>query len=497
MSTALRIRLHRMNKAGTYDVVHLETEASLVKTNTGASLEDALSGVSTSPTGSLHALTHYKGGSDPVTPESIGAAPDTAIGTINIGIQDVEKRINDLLTGAIETVTDVPYQVGTLTYTGSAQSPVWGNFDDSKMTISGDTGGVDAGEYSVTFTLKKGYAWEDGSDTKTVTWSIGKATIMNAPSQNGSLTYSGGAQSPSWSNYNSSQLTIGGTTSGTNAGTYTAKFTPTANYQWSDGTSGEKSVNWSIGKAAGSISLSTSSIKFTSSGGSKQVTVTRSGTGTIRATSSNTSIATCSVNGNVVTIRPGSTNGTCTITVAVAEDSNHTAPNTKSISVTRDVSAFPTTLGASCTWAGHQWIVVHVTDEYVVLARSTIYEQCVFNTSGNISVYNGSNIADRAKAFENSLPAADLEKARNSVTIGVTSKIFVATYDQINGGFDYFKSDVSRICKYNGVDSEYWTSTATSSSKGPVYGVSTDGSFYPVYPTNSIGFRPFVVVNRY
>ena len=84
--------------------------------------------------------------------------------------------------------------------------------------------------------------------------------VLLAPAQSGSLTYTGSTQTPSWSNYNSAQLTIGGTASATNAGTYSASFTPTANYQWADGKTAAKSVNWTIAKAAGSLSLNKTSM---------------------------------------------------------------------------------------------------------------------------------------------------------------------------------------------------------------------------------------------
>lgn len=35
-------------------------------------------------------------------------------------------------------------------------------------------------------------------------------------------------------------MTLGGTTTGTNAGSYNATFTPGANYKWSDGSTGTK-----------------------------------------------------------------------------------------------------------------------------------------------------------------------------------------------------------------------------------------------------------------
>ena len=50
--------------------------------------------------------------------------------------------------------------------------------------------------------------------------------IAAVPSQSGTLTYSGSAQSPAWSNYDPNAMTLGGTASGTNAASYTATFTP-------------------------------------------------------------------------------------------------------------------------------------------------------------------------------------------------------------------------------------------------------------------------------
>ena len=46
---------------------------------------------------------------------------------------------------------------------------------------------------------------------------VQKANIT-VPTQSGSLTYNGGPQSPTWNNYDTAEMTIGGVTSGTNAG---------------------------------------------------------------------------------------------------------------------------------------------------------------------------------------------------------------------------------------------------------------------------------------
>jgi hypothetical protein len=71
-------------------------------------------------------------------------------------------------------------------------------------------------------------------------------TIDVVPSPKEELVYSGSVQSPQWDNYNPETLTLSGQTSGTNAGTYSAIFTPKEGYHWSDGTSAAKSVSWQI-----------------------------------------------------------------------------------------------------------------------------------------------------------------------------------------------------------------------------------------------------------
>ena len=237
------------------------------------------------------------------------------------------------MTKLTSVINSVPTQAGILTYTGAAQSPSWNGYDTEKLTIGGTTSGTNAGSYAATFTPKEGYEWADGTKTaKSVTWTISKASL-SVPAQSGTLTYTGSAQSPQWSNYDSNKLTIGGTSTATNAGSYAATFTPKANYQWSDGSTSAKSVTWAIGKAAGSLTLAKSSVTLNISSLTESVAVTRAGDGVISATSSNTATARVEVSGTSVKIT-GLKAGTAKITVKVAAGTNHTAPSDKTINVT-------------------------------------------------------------------------------------------------------------------------------------------------------------------
>lgn len=214
--------------------------------------------------------------------------------------------------------------VVTATYTDGSTAAVTG-YTTSPSTFTS------LGSQSVTVE----YTENGVSAAATTPVTVSRAVISTVPSQSGSLTYTGSSLSPSWKNYNSAQLTLGGTTSATNAGTYAATFTPTSNYEWSDGTTAAKSVNWTIGKAAGSLSISPTSLTLDNSNPTGKITVTRAGNGTITAESSNTGIVTVSVSGNEVTVNNvNRTSGSATVTIKVSAGTNHTAPRNKTCEIT-------------------------------------------------------------------------------------------------------------------------------------------------------------------
>lgn len=159
--------------------------------------------------------------------------------------------------------------------------------------------------------------------TMTIPFGPSAETIEQYPSIVGNLTYTGSAQSPQWADYDSSKMSIGGTQSGTNAGSYTTTFTPLEGYVWPDGSADAYSVTWKIAKAAGKVTLSKTSITV-GVGESTTFTVTRSGNGTISVSSSATGKATATRSGTTVTVK-GVATGSATITVSVAEGTNHLA----------------------------------------------------------------------------------------------------------------------------------------------------------------------------
>lgn len=220
-------------------------------------------------------------------------------------------------------------------------------YASSALTVTGLTNGT---KYYIAFFPETTDGGINTATSQRTTGTANKITISTIPSQSGSLTYTGSAQTPSWSNYDTAKMTLS-VTAQTNAGTYSASFTPTANYRWSDGSTTAKSVNWTIGKAAGSLTLSKSSITLNSSTKSTTFTVTRAGDGVITVESSDTTVATVSLSGTTVTVSSvNDKTGTATITVKVAAGTNHNAPANKTCSVSCEFLPAVGTALNDCSW---------------------------------------------------------------------------------------------------------------------------------------------------
>lgn len=303
-----------------------------------------VSGETFNPAGMVVTATYSNGATLKATGYSF--SPDTALtdGTTSVTIEYTEGGV----TKTAEQAITVVHRLTKIEITAQPTKTTYeygDSFQSAGMVVKatysdGATANVTGYSCSPTLlstvgtqTITVSYTERNVTKTATTSVTVNRKTISTVPSQSGSLTYNGGSQSPTWNNYSTTQLTIGGTTSGTNAGSYTATFTPKSNYRWADGTTTAKSVSWSIGKAAGSLSISPTSMTLDTTTKSKTITVTRSGDGTISAVSSNTAAATVSVSGNTVTVT-GKANGSATITISVAAGTNYTAPASKTCAVT-------------------------------------------------------------------------------------------------------------------------------------------------------------------
>ena len=216
--------------------------------------------------------------------------------------------------------------------------------------------------------------------------------IVNVPTQSGTLTYSGSAKTPTWNGYDAAQLLIGGTTSATNAGTYTATFTPQGNVTWSDGTSSPKSVTWTIAKATPVLTLSKTSISV-GLDSTTTFTVTSPSNGALSVTSSSTDVATVTISGTTATVA-GKGAGNATITVSQAAGANYNAAST-----TCTVSVARAALNLSANISG----------------------AVTYNTTGTISISgNAGNGAITATSSDTNVIAVT-NTSTNSVTVKAIS----------------------------------------------------------------------------
>lgn len=139
------------------------------------------------------------------------------------------------------------------------------------------------------------------------------------------------------------------------------------------------------------------------------------------------------------------------------------------------------TLGNTISWAGQEWIVSHVTSTEVYLTRKSL--------SGN-SIWE--NLQSACTSFASKF-TAEQKACLKSVRAGNTyGKVFVATKDQMDGGFSYFNSNSRRA-----LNEFYWTSTEYELYYA--WFVRADGCFDYYYShdfeSNSYGFRPSVCVD--
>ena len=148
------------------------------------------------------------------------------------------------------TVAALPVQAGTLTYNGSSQTPTWSGFDTKKLQISGSTSGVNAQTYTVTFTPSDLYVWSDTLDQtpKSQTWSIQPLKLAKPTASVTTFTYNGNSQGLNVSNFDSTYINQTGTISAINVNSYSAVYSlkNTTNTKWSDNSTGNVTVSWSI-----------------------------------------------------------------------------------------------------------------------------------------------------------------------------------------------------------------------------------------------------------
>lgn len=143
-------------------------------------------------------------------------------------------------------------------YSGKSQTNTVIGYDSYVMTRSGTSAATNAGNYSVTFSLKdtNSASWSDGSvEPKVLNWEIEKAVKQyEKPYCNAEYTYNGTTITAAFTNFVVSVMDSTGRAA-VKAGNYTAVFSlkTSANYiyQWTDGTASDVEVDWVIKKLTG------------------------------------------------------------------------------------------------------------------------------------------------------------------------------------------------------------------------------------------------------
>ena len=432
----LRQRLNRKNAGGSYDTIHLETESGLVLRSDGTTVEDALTvgGVFNRMNAAVEIV------SDDLAEDDLVLIGDADGGTVR------KVTLSELAAYFGTTAGNDP----TTEFTILAQPAV--------LSVSNGSGGTSAENLNDALTQMKDsyglmyhyYRLQDAL-TGTLYYVACESTIgSDTPSVIGS--YVSTADPTKW--YTNSTLNF------LNTSNITADFTYL-----------EEPV---VESASGGSSVSTS-------GGSLDTTLiemikaypnhkryrlqNEGGTSYYILTTTTVNADTESITGAIYATATGTyyTGATITMVSTIPDE----FPDPDSL-----------TVGNTINWANQQWIVSHKTADTCYLTLKGL--------SGN-STWR--NLQSACTNFATKFTEAQ-KACLKSVTAGNTSgKVFVATKDQMDGGFSYFNNNSRRA-----LNEVYWTSTQYGSVGA--WPVLTDGSLGGDYSqSHSYGFRPSVALD--
>ena len=145
-----------------------------------------------------------------------------------------------------------------IVYTGSSIAVPLEEYDETNISISGDSTAINAGTYEITATVNDTthYSFATGGTSSTLSWTINRAPTAIAPSQKGTILYDGTFKSPTWQTvvdetntadgYDVSKMSFSGISGAIEIGIYSAIFSLNDNYAWVNNTTDPVTVNWSI-----------------------------------------------------------------------------------------------------------------------------------------------------------------------------------------------------------------------------------------------------------
>ena len=154
-------------------------------------------------------------------------------------------------------------------------------------------------------------------------------------------------------------------------------------------------------------------------------------------------------------------------------------------------------VGRYVTIGTRQYVITHTDSSNVYVALRYWEENTKF---GSNTAYSGSTIANKCTTWYNdNVPALwkTTANAFNNVSVeGVSAKCFIPTYDWVNGGWVYFKSDSRRVFTDSSGSARDWWTASTGSSRY-VWCVRNVGNLSNnSYPSNTYGFRPCLAIKR-
>lgn len=192
--------------------------------------------------------------------------------------------VNKEYDGTALTIAVAGGSGGTIYYRTSEDNDTWSAWATTKPTRTA------IGVTYVQAYVKGDSTHSDTLPTESATITIKEVpkTSIAVPTAKTNLKYTGSAQTGVAAG---TGYTLSGTTSATNAGSYTAYATPNLNYIWSDGTSDKKTITWSIGKATPTISIDQGWAPDVYIGSSETLGIKPSVSGTWTISSSSTALS--------------------------------------------------------------------------------------------------------------------------------------------------------------------------------------------------------------
>lgn len=200
----------------------------------------------------------------PATSDGWTVVQGSVTSATNAGTYSITYRLNEGYAWTDKTTDDVvitwsigrasvaiPTVTANLTYNGQTQSPTITPASSASWSIvtGSVTSATNGGTYTITFRVGSNYQWSNGTTVDVQrTWTIKRQSLAIPYITTKNVAYIGSAVSPSVANYNSSLTIASGNTSYNGISSNLAikwNLRNTTNYQWSDGTTTQKSDTWS------------------------------------------------------------------------------------------------------------------------------------------------------------------------------------------------------------------------------------------------------------